>query len=130
MAVATLTAVLARMFGSSLQQAFAQLTGQGVAAQNLDLIQILDSGDITNPNPVNVEINVDFAGVVHNPAVNPTNGTRVGAFLALNIADGSPTATFFASAFPNPSQQDILQVANAGGNISYWLDFLGVAHGS
>jgi hypothetical protein len=129
MAAATLTAVYARMFGSNLQQAFAQVTSQA-SPQNLDLIQILDAGDDTNLVTPTVEINVDYTGAVHNPAVNPTNGTRIGAFLALNVPDGSSTATFFASAFANTSQQDILQCINLGGNISYWLDYLGVAHGA
>jgi hypothetical protein len=130
MAAATLTAVLERVFGSSLQNAYQESGTQGIGPQHLDLIQILDSGDITNPNPVNVEINVDYAGVVHNPAVNPTNGTRLGAFFALNVADGSSTAVFFANAFNNPSQLDILQNVTQGGNVSYWLDYLGVSHGA
>lgn len=40
-------------------------------------------------------------------------------------------AQAFAAAFPlNPQNLDIIQVINAGGNISYWLDSTGVAHGS
>jgi hypothetical protein len=30
----------------------------------------------------------------------------------------------------NPAQEDIIQVINLGGNISYWLDYVLVAHGS
>lgn len=130
MAVATTTAVLERVFGSSLQNAYQESGTQGIGPQRLDLIQILDSGDITNPSPVNVEINVDYAGVVHNPAVSPTNGTRLGAFLALNVPDGSSTAVFFANAFNNPSQLDILQNVNQGGNVTYFLNYQGVASGS
>jgi hypothetical protein len=130
MSVATTTAVLARVLGSSLQNAFQEAGTQGVGFQHLDLIQILDAGDNTNTNPPSVEINVDFAGVVHNPAVNPTNGTRLGAFLALNVPDGSSTAVFFASAFANPAQLDILQSINQSGNVTYNLNYLGVATGS
>ncbi len=127
MAAATLTAVLARMFGSTLKCAFAQLTGQATP-QNLDLIQIVIPG--SNPsNLPTVAVNVDYTGAVHNPAVAPTDGTRIGVFSTL-LASSATTAQFFAAAFANTSQLDILQVANLGGNISYWLDYLGVAHGA
>ena len=40
-------------------------------------------------------------------------------------------AQAFASAFPtNPASLDIIQVVNPGGNVSYWLDASGVAHGA
>ena len=125
---ATLTASIGRYFGSSILNAFAYAGTQGIAEPNLDLIQIVNSGLGTTSTPV-CDVNVDYKGVVHNPALNPTNGTRIGVFFS-TVASGGTTAQFFANAFANPSQLDIIQVANDGGNISYWLDYLGVAHGA
>jgi hypothetical protein len=126
MAAATLTAMLDRLAapvvgGLSVQYAFSSNE-----AQNLDLLQIVIPGDQTGGAPV-VALNVDFKGVVHNPAVNPTNGTTLGVYSAPVIGT---TASLFAQAFVNPAQLDIVQIINPGGNISYWLDFLGVAHGA
>jgi hypothetical protein len=128
MANATLYAVIGRFFGASLQAAFAQLSG-GNSPQNLDILQIVDEGG-------SILLNVDFTGAVHNPAVNPTTAaggigqTRYGQYYT-RLTTGASTANLFADAFSqNVSQLDILQIQNIGGNISYWLDFLGVAHGS
>ena len=92
-------------------------------AQNLDLIQIIStvSGSTL--------VNVDYTGVVHKPASSPTNGTRIGVF-ATNLTSASSLAAIFASAFSNPSLQDIIQVQNEGGNISYYLNYQGVKTGS
>jgi hypothetical protein len=122
---ATLTALLARVAapvvgGLSVQYAFSSNE-----AQNLDLIQIVVPGDETT-GPPTVVLNVDYQGNVHNPPVNPTNGTTLGVYFAPVVGT---TAALFATAFANTSQQDIIQVINPGGNISYWLDFLGIAHG-
>jgi hypothetical protein len=105
--------------GTTVAGAFPQGPG---SAQNLDLLQIIGQGG-------SVLLNVDSAGVVHNAAVSPTNGTRVGQFQT-RLNSSATTAQLFADAFSNPSQLDILQVINAGGNIHYFLDYLGVAHGS
>lgn len=105
--------------GSTLATAFPQVQG---FAQNLDLLQITDLGD-------NVVLNVDSAGAVHNPASSPTNGTRIGKFLT-RLASGDTTAHYFADAFANPSQLDIFQAVNLGGNVHYSLSFQGVASGS
>lgn len=108
--------------GLTLATAFPQVNG---FAQNLDLLQIVSkSGTV-------ILLNVDSTGVVHAPAVTPTNGTRVGVF-ATNFQTGnSPTvAQLFADAFANPAQQDVLQVINEGGNTHYFLNYLGVATGS
>lgn len=101
---------------------------------NLDLLQITIPGSNSNDSP-NVALNVDFSGTVHNPAVSPTKGTRAGVFHAIDGLSSSTTAQLFASVWKWNATQgakaDVLQVVNAnGGNISYWLDFLGVAHGS
>ena len=104
--------------GSTVATAFPQVNGY---AQNLDLLQIVDKGG-------SVLLNVDYTGTVHNPASSSTNGTRIGVFQT-TLASGT-TAALFANAFSNPSQQDILQVINTGGNIHYYLDYQGVAHGS
>lgn len=120
--MATGTAMLQSQPGASVVTAWPQVTPNGVGNQNLDLIQIVDEGGL-------VLLNVDSTGTVHNPAVNATNGTRVGQFYT-RLGSTATTAQLFADAFTNPAQLDILQVVNVGGNISYNLDFLGVAHGS
>lgn len=104
--------------GLTLATAFPQVQG---FAQNLDLLQIVGPG-------LTVLLNVDSTGAVHNPAVSPTNGTRIGVF-GTGLASGT-TAALFASAFANPAQLDIVQAINAGGNIHYNLNFQGVAAGS
>jgi hypothetical protein len=125
MAAATTTAMYSQnssQLGTTVAGAFPQVTPNGVGNQNLDLLQIVGEGG-------NTLLNVDSAGVVHNPATSVTNGTRIGQFFS--TLTGSPsTASLFANAFANPSQLDILQIANIGGNIHYYLDYLGVAHGS
>lgn len=57
------------------------------------------------------------------------NGTRIGKFLC-KLDNTATIAALFANAFNNPQQKDILQVVNVGGNVSYYVDYLGVAHGS
>ncbi len=116
---ATATAVLEQINGTSWANAFQQVGGP---AQNLDLLQIV------SPNGELVLINVDYAGVVHNPASAATgNNTRVGQFRS-NISSGT-TAAIFAATFTNPSNLDILQIINpAGGNVVNYLDYLGVSH--
>jgi hypothetical protein len=61
----------------------------------------------------------------------PTTGqrTRIGRFQT-NLASGSTLAQLFANVFDNPANLDILQVVNEGGNVSYYLNYLGVATGS
>jgi hypothetical protein len=126
MANATSTALLAQLAGASLKAA---LPNDGGPAQNLDVLQITDN------NGSAILLNVDFAGVVHNPAVNPTTSasgignTRLGQFVT-RLSSSATTAQLFADAFSNPSLQDIVQVVNVGGNVSYWLDANGVSHGS
>jgi len=140
MAAATTTAggvpnnVLGTFFGSSLQAAFNQINPSN--PQNLDILQITVPGEPgvgNSPTPI-VALNVDYTGVVHNPAVSPTSGTRVGVFHAIDATSSSTTAQLFASVWKWNATQgakaDVLQVVNIGGNISYWLDILGVAHGS
>ncbi len=137
MAAATTTAggvpncVLEPVLGSSLQNAFPQINPSN--PQNLDILQITVPGSNSIDSPA-VALNVDFAGVVHKPAVSPTKGTRAGTFHAINSLPSSTTAQLFADVWQWNATQgakaDVLQVVNIGGNISYWLDFLGVAHGS
>src|SRR5271166_1787484 len=99
---ATPTAVLESINGTSWANAFQQVGGP---VQNFDLLQIV------SPNGESVLVNVDYNGVVHNPASSATgNNTRVGQFRA-GIASGT-TAALFASAFTNPSSLDILQIIN------------------
>jgi hypothetical protein len=111
--------------GTTLASAFPQVTANGVGNQNLDLLQIVSKKGGT------VLLNVDYLGAVHSPAVSPTNGARVGVFATnFQTSDSATVAQLFADAFANPSLLDILQVINLGGNIHYYLDYLGVAHGS
>ena len=108
--------------GSTLATAFPQVNGY---AENLDLLQIVSKkGDA-------VLLNVDYLGVVHKPASGSTNGTRVGQFATnFQSSDSASVAQLFADAFANPSLQDVLQIINLGGNIHFYIDYLGVAHGS
>ena len=106
--------------GTTLAGAFPQTPG--LTAQNLDLLQIIGQGG-------SVLLNVDSSGAVHNPAVSATAGTRIGQFFT-RLASTATTAQFFADAFTNPSNQDIVQAINQGGNIHYNLNYQGVAAGS
>jgi len=125
---ATPTAMLQSQPGTSWDNAWPQVTPNGVASQNLDLLQIIIDGQGGGFNPPTVALNVDHAGVVHNPAVNPTNGTRVGVFTT-TLAAGDTTAHYFANAFSNPSNLDILQVVSpTGGSVVKFLDYQGVSH--
>ena len=132
MAAATPTAMYSQNGGSiqvvggaSVQQAWPNVGGP---AQNLDLLQIIDGNG-------NILVNVDYLGTVHKPASNATTtgggigATRIGQFKTY-LTSASTTAQLFAAAFSNPSQLDIIQVIVQGGNVAYWLDFLGVSHGS
>jgi hypothetical protein len=116
---ATATAVLESINGTSWANAFQQVGGP---AQNLDILQIISNDGMS------VLLNVDYAGVVHNPASAASgNNTRVGQFQA-NLASGT-TAALFASAFTNPANLDILQIVNpAGGNVVNYIDYQGVSH--
>ena len=114
---ATRETILGQFSGATLAAAFPQVGGP---AQDADLLQIVDGGR-------SVLLNVDYAGVVHNPAANATgNNTRCGQF-ETKIASGT-TAALFASTFLNPDNSDILQVVSTGGAAAYYLDYLGVAH--
>jgi hypothetical protein len=116
---ATSTAVVRQTPGASVAAAYGNVGG---TAQNLDILQIIDQGG-------KIVLNVDYAGVVHNPASGATNGTRIGQFQT-SLAAADTTAHYFANAFTNPALLDILQIINVGGNVSYYIDYLGVAHGS
>jgi len=124
---ATGTALIARQQGTSWTTAYPEVTPNGVSSsqgQRKDLLQIVTPGEPgTTPT---VLLNVDYAGVVHNPASGATNGTRVGQF-ETKLTSGT-TAALFASAFTNLSRLDILQVVSIGGNIAKYIDYLGVAH--
>lgn len=66
-----------------------------------------------------------------NITVSATNGFRIAQQPTdFQASDNASLAQLFANTFKNPSLQDILQVINEGGNIHYYVDYLGVAHGS
>lgn len=100
-----------------------------------------------------LQIEVPGKGVVlavqNNGTVNfnangltPTNGASASASYTVNrqlvgLFRTNPTATVttvaqaVAAAFPlNPQSWDIIQVIQEGGNVGYYLDSVGVAHGS
>lgn len=116
---ATNGAVLAQIQGTSWATAFPQVTPNGVGNQNIDILQIIDEGG-------NVLLNVDYAGVVHNPASGTTgNNTRLGQYFTRKTS--GTTAQLFADAFTNPSNLDIIQVYNQG-SVAKYIDYLGVSH--
>jgi hypothetical protein len=117
---ATTYAMFTQNGGTSVSNAWPNVGGP---AQNLDLLQIVGAGG-------SILANVDYLGSVHVPKSAATTGnTRVGQF-ETNLTSSATTAQLFASAFTNPQQQDIIQVIAEGGNIVYYLDYLGVSHGS
>jgi Ice-binding-like len=120
--------LISRNLGSSVLTAWPQPTSQGVGAPKLDIIQIVNQGE--GGKGLNVVLNVDFAGVVHYPAVNPTDGTRLGQYFTRLNSSATLAALSFDTWTNNPAQEDIIQVINIGGNISYWLDYVLVAHGA
>jgi len=121
--MSTATALIQSQPGANVAGAWPQVTPNGVASQNLDLIQIIDEGG-------KVLLNVDYTGAVHNPAVGNTNGTRIGQFYT-RLGSSATTAQLFADAFSNPSQLDILQViVPNSGSVHYSLNYQGVASGS
>jgi hypothetical protein len=115
--------LISRNLGSSVLTAWPQVTGNNGTKQFLDLIQIVDFGGV-------VLLNVDNAGVVHYPAVAPTNGVRLGQYFTRLNSSATLAALSLDTWTNNPAQEDIIQVINIGGNISYWLDYVLVAHGS
>ncbi len=109
---------------------------------NADLLQIENEGAQTI-------VAVDYLGNVWFSstgltAVNGTGGTGtytnnrqvIGRFRTYNSNPAQSTlittvAQAFAAAFPlNPQSWDIIQVISPGGTIGYYVDYLGVAHGS
>lgn len=120
--------LISRNLGSSVLTAWPQPTSQGAGAPKLDIIQIVNQGE--GGKGLNVVLNVDYAGVVHYPAVSPTDGTRLGQYFTRLNSSATLAALSLDTWTNNPAQEDIIQVINLGGNISYWLDYVLVAHGS
>lgn len=122
----SLNCLISRNLGSSVLTAWPQPTSQTGLFPKLDLIQIFDQGGAC-------VLNVDYTGTVNYPAVNPTNGVRIGVFFTrLNplTTSVSLAALSLDTWTNNPAQEDIIQVINLGGAISYWIDYVLVAHGS
>ena len=102
-----------------------------------DILQIENQGG-------EVIVSVSYNGTVNFNAAGLTATTGQGGagLYTLNrqldrkyrTVPGSTITTVaqaFAAAFPlNPLNQDIIQVINVGGNVSYYIDYTGVAHGS
>ena len=113
---ATGTALIAQQPGTSWATAY-----PNVNSQNLDILNIIDEGG-------SVLLNIDYAGVVHNPASASTGSqTLLGQFYT-TLTSGT-TAALIANAFDNPSNLDIVQVVSpAGGSVAKYIDYLGVSH--
>lgn len=62
-------------------------------------------------------------------ALSGTFNTRIGQFQT-RLSSSATIAQLFADAFTNPQLFDIIQVVAIGGAIPYYLDYLGVSHGS
>ncbi len=102
-----------------------------------DLLQIKNEGN-------QVIVAVDYLGNVwfNASGLTPTTGTGgsglftdhrtlVGSFRTVPNTSITTVAQAFAAAFPtNPQNWDIFQVIAPGGSIGYFVDYLGVAHGS
>jgi hypothetical protein len=120
----TSKALIARQPGADVPHAWPQVTPNGIGGQNLDLLQIVGRGG-------SILVNVDFQGIVHKPAVNPTIGqTRIGQFFT-RLTSAASLASIFADAFSNPSQLDITQVTvPKSQSVHHSLSAAGVASGS
>jgi hypothetical protein len=127
--MSTAQALIAQQRGANVAGAWPQVTPNGIASQNLDLLQIVTSSG-------SILVNVDYLGAVHKPASNPTTAAggigqvRVGQYLT-RLTSAATLAAIFADVFSNPSNLDILQViVPSDGSIQYSLNYQGVASGS
>ncbi len=94
------------------------VSGTSISAANGTTITVPFAGQIA-----------ETASATASIAVASTNGTRVGVFFT-RLTGSQTIAALFGDAFSNPSQLDILQVIQVGGNIHYSLSYQGVASGS
>jgi hypothetical protein len=90
--------------GSNLATAFANPSGY-------DLMQVVNEGG-------KVVWNLTSAGVTNTNPANPTMSAILGKF----------SGSSFATAFPNPSKLDLLQVVNEGGSTEFLVDYQGLAY--
>jgi hypothetical protein len=105
------------------------VTGFTNATNNITNTLITSSTISTLVVPFAGEINETHAGSAALTLGGTQFRTRVGRYQT-TLAGGSTIAQYFANAFTNPSNLDILQVINVGGTASYYLNYLGVATGS
>jgi hypothetical protein len=64
-------------------------------------------------------------------AIPYTRGTRIGRFdTDFTLGATYSLTSLLANVFTNPSKLDIFQAVNEGGNVHYYLDYTGTAHGS
>jgi hypothetical protein len=116
----TSTALYQQQAGSSWATAWPQVTPNGVGPNDHDILNIVDEGG-------GILLNIDYAGVVHNPASGSTGSlTRLGQFFT-TLTSGT-TAQLFANAFDNPANLDIIQIINEGGNVVNYIDYTGTSH--
>ncbi len=106
-------------------------------ASHADLLQIENEGN-------QVIVAVDYLGNVWFNASGLTASVGVGGsglytvnrqlihkFRTVPGTTITTVAQAFAAAFPlNPQNWDIIQVISQGANVGYYIDYLGVAHGS
>lgn len=83
-----------------------------------DLLQIVDPFG-------KVVFNIDVFGVANDNPASPSATAILGQFQAHS---GSTRAQYIASAFANPSNLDIIQIVQPGGNVAYYVDYLGNVH--
>lgn len=96
------------------QHAGASLLAAFTNPSSLDLLQVINEGG-------KIVWSLSSTGVV---ALNPASPTSEPLLARLQ---GS---SFLNAIGFNPASLDILQIRNVGGNISFWLDSTGTAHGS
>lgn len=103
---------------SSKTTLLAAAFGISGALSTQDLLQIVD--------PVGkVVYSIDSTGTANDNPSTPSGTAVLGQFQAHT---GSTRAQYVASAFANPSNLDIIQVVQPGGNVAYYIDYQGVTH--
>lgn len=126
---ATYTGTITGGGSNTFANQMATITGFTNVTNNISLTNITASTTTTLVVLFAGEIAETHAGSATLTLGGTQERTRVGRFQT-TLAAGSTIAQYFANAFANSSNLDILQVVNVGGTVSYWLDYLGVAHGS
>lgn len=105
------------------------ISGFSTSGNNVSNATVLASSGSTLVVITTTQANQTHSGAAVFTTPVGTLGTRIGVFNT-NLPKSATIAQLFADAFTNPQQEDIIQVVNEGGNVSYYLNYLGVATGS